>query len=192
MKKLCVIVGCISLIHFSCHKDHGSDCLILQNPGIIIPGTQGIMFKVTEIYSKLSAIRRRVEVINKKTSSLLGEVFITLGCNDPNDNLYKKINTEPENFSGQITIETNHELEYTKKILNGKLVKVEKLECKDPDPVDNTDGRCSIDSCVKNTTDDMNWLEYARCVISGPFCLPRLWANCKKICAFISDFSNPG
>lgn len=145
------------------------------------------MFKVTEIYSKLSAIRRRIEVINKKTRSILGEVLITLGCNDPNDNLYKKIKTEPESFSGEITIETNHHLEFTKKILNGKVVKVEQFSCIEPETANKPDGECpfsSINSCINNTYNDMNWLDYARCMVSGPHCYPRVYQGCReKLCS---------
>jgi hypothetical protein len=147
----------------------------------------GIIFKVTEIYSNLSAIRRRIDVINKKTNSILSEVLITLGCDDPNDNLYRKIGFEPENFSGQITIETNHLLEYTKKVLNGKLVKVERIACKDPEPNNAMDGSCplsSINSCINDTYYDMNWLDFAICTIKGSYCYFKSYANCKaKLCS---------
>ena len=186
MKKLCVVVGCISLINFSCHKNHDLDLQAPRKADLIIPGTKELVFKATEIYSNLSAIRRRIEIINRKTNALLGELFITLGCNDPNDNLYRKIKYEPEKFSGQITFESNHHLEFTKKILNGKVVKVKKLACNGPDTNQRMEGSCSqsqIISCFESTVDAMNWLEYASCALQGLLCFPRILGTCiKKLC----------
>jgi hypothetical protein len=183
MKKLCVVVGCISLIHISCHKNQDLDFQAPQKADLLISGTKELVFKATEIYSKLSAIRRRIEIINRKTNALLGEIFISLGCNDPNDNLYRKIKYEPEKFTGQITFESNHHLEFTKKILNGKVVKVKKLACNSPESNQRMEGSCSqsqIYSCFESTVDDMNWLEYASCTVQGLWCFPRILGTCKK------------
>jgi hypothetical protein len=186
MKKLCVVLGCISLIHFSCHKNHDLDLQAPRKADLIIPGTKELVFKATEIYSKLYAIRRRIEIINSKTNSRLAEIFVTLGCNDPNDNLYRKIKYEPEKFSGQITFESNHHLEFTKKILNGKVVMVKKLACNDPVSNQMMEGSCSqsqINSCFENAVDDMNWLEYASCTLQVLWCFPKVFTGCiKKLC----------
>lgn len=183
MKKLCVVVGCISLINFSCQKNLDLALQAPRNAELSVPGTKELVFKATEIYSKMSAIKRRIEIINRKTNVLLGELFITLGCNDPNDNLYRKIKYEPEKFSGQITFESNHYLEFTKKILNGKVVKVKKLSCNGPDTNQRMEGSCSqsqINSCFESTVDDMNWLEYASCTVQGLWCFPRILFKCRK------------
>lgn len=186
MKKLCVVVGCISLIHFSCQKNQDLDLQAPRKADLLVHGTKELVFKATEIYSELSAIRRRIEIINRKTNAVLGEIFITLGCNDPNDNLYRKIKYEPEKFSGQITFESNHHLEFTKKILNGKVVKVKKLACNSPDTNQRMEGSCTqslIYLCFENTVGDMNWLEYASCTVKGLWCFPNILVKCKeKLC----------
>src|SRR3982750_2492586 len=125
MKKLFVLVGFVSLILFSCHKIQDPDLKSHQNPGLLSQDNKGVSFKIIDIYSSLSAIKRRIDVINKRTNAVLGKMFITLSCNDPNDNLYKKINYEPEKFSGLITLESSHLIKFTKRILNGKQVKAE-------------------------------------------------------------------
>jgi hypothetical protein len=202
MKKLFVLVGCISLILFSCHKNHDPDLKTQQKPGLINPDSKRVFFRVTDIYSRISAIRRRIDIINKKTNVVLGKMFITLSCNDPNDNLYRKIKYEPEKFSGQITLESSHLIEFTKRILNGKLVKVEKLVSKDvdanskPDMTDpkldpvsdpipesgNTvDISCpffQIAACANNEMENMYWLDFAFCAIKGNYCLIRNFALC--------------
>lgn len=186
MKNLCVVVGCISLINLSCHKNHDLDLQDSRKADLILPISKEVVFKATEIYSKWSAIRRRIEIINTKTNALLAEIFITLGCNDPNENLYRKLKFEPEKFSGQITFESNHNLEFTKKILNGKVVKVRKLACNDRDSNQSMEGNCSlsgINSCFESSVDDMNWLDYASCTLKGLWCFPRIFLNCKeKLC----------
>jgi hypothetical protein len=199
MKKLFVLVGFISLILFSCHKIHDPDLKSQENPG------KGVSFKIIDIYSSLSAIKRRIDVINKRTNAVLGKMFITLSCNDPNDNLYKKINYEPEKFSGLITLESSHLIKFTKKILNGKQVKAENEITKivdsnakpgfepghEPDPILNpnpatpnrTDGICSvasIESCAKTTVDNMYWLDFAVCALESQFCLARAFGTCTK------------
>lgn len=202
MKKLFVLVGCISLFLSSCHKNKDPDLRTQQKPGLIKPESKKLTFKITDIYSKLSAIRRRIDVINKRTNVVLGKMFITLSCNDPNDNLYRKITYEPEKFSGQITLETSQLIEFTKKILNGKLVKVEKQTRKDgdisskpgmlgpkpnlnsdriQDPGYTFDTSCSylqIAACVQTSLDNMDWLDYAFCLIKGKFCLVQNFGFC--------------
>jgi hypothetical protein len=205
MKKLFVLVGFVSLILFSCHKIQDPDLKSHQNPGLLSQDNKGVSFKIIDIYSSLSAIKRRIDVINKRTNMVLGKMFITLCCNDPNDNLYRKINYEPEKFSGQITLESSHLIKFTKRILNGKQVKSENEVIKivgpdtkpgfepgaDRDPISSlnpdtgsrTDAICSvasIESCAKTTLDNMYWLDYALCAIKSQICLAQTLGICTK------------
>jgi hypothetical protein len=206
MKKLFVLVGCISLIAFSCHKNHLSDPITHQKPGLTNPGRKKVSLKVIDIYSKLYAIKRRIDFINEKTNSVLGKMFITLSCNDPSDNLYRKIENEPEKFSGLITLESSHLIGFTKRILNGQLVKVENVENKvvdgnsktgvatdpEPDPAyapscdsaNSTDAICpwqSIQSCANAIVENMYWLDFALCAIKG-HCLTKAIGTCINKC----------
>src|SRR5687767_9511330 len=171
MKKLCVVVGCISLIHFSCHKNDDLDLKTPMKVASLQSATKELVFKATQVYSKLSSIGRRIEIINKKTNALLGEVFISLGCNNPNDNLYRKLKYEPEKFSGHISFELIHQMKLTKRILNGKLVEIEKLLCNDTESAKSMNSDClaGINSCISNTYEDMSWLSFALCTIKGGF-----------------------
>jgi len=210
MKKLFMIIGCISQILFSCHKNRDPIPLTHKKPELTNPGDRKLSIKVTDVYSKLYAIKRRIDFINKNTNAVLGKMFITLSCNDPRDNLYKKLYYEPEKFSGQITLESRHLFEFTKRILIGKQVKVENLTGKDihensnsgfelnpePDPDLNLsqdpgismDFYCSIadlaalGTCAKNYFSDMNWLDYALCAIKGNWCIRQAIGICGSIC----------
>ena len=210
MKKLFIIVGCISQILFSCHKNHDPTHLTRKKPELTNPGDKKLSIKVSDVYSKLYAIKRRIEFINKNTNAVLGKMFITLSCNDPRDNLYKKLYYEPEKFSGQITLESRPLFEFTKRILNGQQVKVEKLTGKDvhensnsgldlnpepdpdlnitPDPGISMDFRCPIfdlpalGTCAKNYFSDMYWLDYALCAVKGNFCIKQAIGVCESVC----------
>jgi hypothetical protein len=202
MKKLFVLVGFISLILFSCHKIKDPNLKSQETPG------KGVSLKITDIYSSLSAIKRRIDVINKRTNVVLGKMFITLSCNDPNDNLYKKINYEPEKFSGLITLESSHLLKFSKRILNGKQIKFENEVRRDvdadlipgletglePDSVSTaksdlgsrTDSFCSYSSvaaCALTNLNNMYWLDFALCTIKDNICLMQnlglcIWRLC--------------
>lgn len=202
MKKLFVLVGCISLLLFSCRKSHDQDPNTQQKPVVIKPSTKKMSFIITDIYSRLSTIRRQIAFFNKNTNVVLGRMFITLSCNDPNENLYRIIKYQPEKFSGKITLQSSHLIEFTKKILNGKLVKVEKRISKDvnagakprildsyfdpiSDPLSDTgntlDGiGClfSIATCARTALDNMEWRDFADCLIEGNTCLGRIVGNC--------------
>lgn len=208
MKKIFLLVGCITLILFSCQKRHDPSRATHQKPGLTNPDGKKLAFKVIDIYSQLSSIRRRIDIINKATNVVLGKMFITLSCNDPNDDLKRKIKYEPEKFSGQITLESRHLIRCTKRILNGKLVKVENLVGKevdeaskpgikadpefDPvssstiDPVNSTDFHCplfEIAACANTRIYNMYWLDYAFCAIEGNICLLKNFGICgDQIC----------
>jgi len=119
MKKLFMIIGCISLILFSCHKNRDPIPLTDKKPELTNPGGKKLSIKVTDVYSKLYAIKRRIYIINQKTNAVLGKMFFTLSCKDTNDNLYRILNYEPERFSGQITLGSHQLIAFTKRILKG-------------------------------------------------------------------------
>lgn len=203
MKKLFILGGCISLILLSCHKNHDPILLSQKKPELSNPGDKKLSFKITDIYSKLFAIKRRIDIINQKTNAVLGKIFITLSCDDPRDNLYRKLNYEPEKFSGQITLESHHLIEFKKRILKGKLVKVEtakdnnihlnsnygfgfnpdldsvsKLNQDQGNILDYNSKFYSMLECANSILVDLNWQDLAKCALSASICFNQYFGNC--------------
>ena len=189
----------ILLFNFTaCKKsadENTKDDHIPKNAAVTISGKNGITITATDVYSKKSSFKREILINNEAIGTSFPLIHMTF-VSDDNDNIYEKIRNTPNLVNGVFTIEINEEIVLRKKIINGKGLKSELVKAKQGAVTDmNQAVPCTVTTvhdCVAWEIDDMNWIEYAACLISAPACYAELWASCTcEVCHNGKRYVNP-
>lgn len=182
----------------ACKKSVGENTnvdYIPKNEAITISGKNGITITATDLYSKKSSFKRQIVISNPAIGVSFPLIHMTFISGD-NDNIYEKIRNTPNLVNGEFTIEINGKIVLRKKIINGKALKSELVKENLGAVTDmNQAVPCTVTTvhdCVAWEIDNMNWIEYAACLISAPACYAELWASCTwEVCHNGKRYVNP-
>jgi hypothetical protein len=165
-----------------------------KNEPITIQGKNGITVTASDVYSKFSEFKRKIEISNPSGKGKFSEIFLSFKS-DHNKNVYDEFKEDRNSVSGLFEIETGGQVIYKKRIINGKIKKGESIGYKVPGPVYDPNVACTVSTvhnCVSWEIEDMNWIEYGACLISAPGCYATLWASCTwEVCHNHMRYTNP-
>lgn len=189
-----IMFTCLTMVACKKEKAKVEDEYIPKNETVIIQGKNGIIVTASDVYSKMSKFKRRIQIEYPEGNAKLPEIFISFESDD-NDNIYKKFGESPNSISGFFLIETGGQVIYKKRIINGESQKGENIKYKVPGPVYDPNVACTVSTvhnCVSWEIEDMNWIEYGACLISAPGCYATLWASCTwEVCHNHIRYTNP-
>ena len=179
----------------ACKKQSHSEQVefIPENAPLTIQGQDGISVTASDVYSKKSSFRREIIVNNANTESQVLKAYVTF-ISDNSENIYSQLKSKRNEVSGTFTIETEGQVIYKKRIINGIEQKGEKvalnLASKALPVVPCT--VTTVHDCVSWKIDDMNWIDYTLCLASAPGCYAGLWASCTwDVCKRGIKYENP-
>ena len=202
MKKKLVYFLTALLFYSLDASSQDAEFVIPGNPDQTIISDNGIQISSHDVYSRSDKLKRKVTLVNPKSNTVIGELFIRLESANPDQNMYEQLDKDPGTFSGTLIIETAEAVIYRKDIVDGKTVDEEGMSGKatgglggGPGPFYNPNLSCSfsnVHDCVAYVIENMNWLNYALCLVRAPLCYLQQWATCTyEVCVRHMQYTNP-
>jgi hypothetical protein len=202
MKKNLIYFFTSCLLYSTTAICQDADFVIPQNPDQTITADDGTRITSHDVYSMTGKLKRKVTLVNPRSNSVIGEIFIRLESANPDVNMYDQLDKAPEKFSGSLTIETAEGVIYKKYIIDGETVDEGSVSGKatgglggGPGPFYNPGLSCSfsnIHDCVAYKIEGMNWVNYALCLVRAPLCYLQQWAVCTyEVCVRHMQYTNP-
>jgi len=171
-----------------CPVTEDSNFVITRNEDITDSAYNGYKITVSDVYSRLSKLKRKVEIFNTNNESI-GVAYIKLESSNDQENMYDKIHTDSSHFSGILTIEVDSQTIYSITITNGEVAN------RQVPPVYNAGLSCTwghVHDCVAYEIEGMNWVHYAFCLMSAPACYLEQWSSCLwEVCHQHMQYTNP-
>jgi hypothetical protein len=150
----------------------------------------GIEVTVSDVYSRLTALRRKVVIYDPSTATVIGEAYINLDAANPGENMYDQIENNSINFSGSLSMEVDGQVAYVRSIVNGQAE-----QRTGPGPVYNPSLPRTISTvhdCVAYEIEGMNWVTYTLCLVRAPEYYIEQWLSCHwKVCHKHMQYRNP-
>lgn len=195
------LLCCCLLFSFSSFSQEG-EFVIPKNEDATIRAEDGTVILGQDVYSLASKLKRKVTLIDPKSNTIIGEVFIRLESADADSYMYDVLEKEPERFSGQLIIESAEGIIYQRTIFNGKVVEPQSSSGRaapvlggGPGPVYNGSLPCTfnnIHNCVAYRIENLNWLQLGLCLFRAPVCYLEHWAFCTyDVCVNHMQYTNP-
>jgi hypothetical protein len=186
-----------SFIVFACNKEKSnSNEFIPKNETVTIQGKNGITVTASDVYSMKSSFRREIQIVEPKTNTKFPKIFMNFQS-DNTGNIYEQLKNRRESVNGTFTIETEGQVIFEKKIVNGIGQKGHNIKLKTifPNGSSRENVACTVTTvhdCVAWEIDDMNWIEYGFCLAGAPACYASLWASCTwEVCHNNKVYVNP-
>jgi len=179
MRKALIGTACILLIAGACTKTDERDFVVPRSPEIVIQGKNGIFIIVSDVYSRFSEMKRKIEIHDQQNMEIV-TAYMLVSSTDNTKNVYERLKESDSNFSGRFSIEVEGQIIYTREIKNGSFLKGEKIAYKPKAPVYNSKVACTvsmIQDCVAHTVEGMSWWQLTTCGFT-PFCYGIIWAKC--------------
>ena len=194
MRRELMGIACILLIAVSCTKSKENDFVVPRNPETVIKGKNDTYVTVSDVYSRFSEMKRKVE-IRDQLNTKIGTAYMIVSSTDKTRNLYDKLKDKDSDFCGRFSIEVEGQVIYTREIKNGTFLKAEKIAYKGKGPVYNPNVACTVSTvhdCVAYIMEDMNWWQLTSCAIRATLCYGLIWGNCTwDVCNQHLEYTNP-
>jgi hypothetical protein len=187
-----IIIGCTLILGIwnNSLAQNDSNFVIPRNADYSKLTPSGIKITVSDVYSRLASLKRKVVIFDQVHKLQIGEAYIQLTSANPRENLYNKVKNDSAHFSGTLSILADGQTAFSETIVNGRVA----FQIT-PGPVYNPHLTCTVahvHDCVAYEVEGMSWIRYTLCLIAAPSCYVENWLECIwQVCDKHMQYTNP-
>lgn len=176
---VCIIITInIFFILFGCNKSFiNEEPIPNKNTALTLHISDIMDVRATDVYTKPYALKRRIEIIDRRNNLIHDTFFILLISKENNCNIYTQLKNKV--FSGTLSIISDDEILYIKQYNKGATViaELDQMNRRKVDIVP-TCKITVIHNCVAQKINNMSIFEYGMCLATAPACYAQLWGAC--------------